>query len=159
MLVASTSSGVGVVRSRGASLQKPVAGSAEALEQVDGTAGTESSVVDRPSPPMDAAAADLLAYPWRGVTPKRVLHRLTAMPRSGEREQLLNTLSAPGSARWIAFQALTRPDDQGGIPRPRASSEVVRPAVSVPRLSGICKGYTVRKVRLVRSMRRVSRGP
>ncbi len=74
-------------------------------------------------PPMDAPATDLLAHPWSGATPKRVIHRLTTMLRKGERDDLISALESSGPGCWIAFQALTRLDDPGGIP---AAESIVR---------------------------------
>jgi hypothetical protein len=80
-------------------------------------------VTEDPPPSMDRSAAELLGRPWLGVTPKRLLHRLTSMLRSDEREALVAALAAPGSARWIAFQALARLDDPVGVP---AAERIIR---------------------------------
>ncbi|NOX31894.1 MAG: hypothetical protein GXP35_17895 [Actinobacteria bacterium] len=66
-------------------------------------------------PPMDRPAAELLLYPWSRTLPKRLLHRLTVMLRAGERDELIAALETPGPGRWVAFQALARLDDPGGM--------------------------------------------
>ncbi len=67
-------------------------------------------------PSMELSAADLLQHDWPGVPPKRLLHRLTNMLRRDERDELLAALEREGSARFVAFQALARLDDPGGLP-------------------------------------------
>ena len=75
-----------------------------------------SNANERPEPPaMDRPIADLLDYPWSRTPPKRLLHRLTAMLRDGEREELLAALETSGTGQWVAFQALARLDDPGGM--------------------------------------------
>jgi hypothetical protein len=67
-------------------------------------------------PTMELSAAELLQHDWPGVPPKRVLHRLSNMLRRNEREELLAALEREGSGRFVAFQALARLDDPGGLP-------------------------------------------
>lgn len=75
-----------------------------------------ASADERTEPPaMDRPAAELLLYPWSRALPKRLLHRLTVTLRAGEREELIAALETPGSAQWVAFQALARLDDPGGM--------------------------------------------
>lgn len=75
-----------------------------------------SNAYERPEPPaMDRPIADLLDYPWSRTPPKRLLHRLTAMLRGGEREALVAALETSGTGQWVAFQALARLDDPGGM--------------------------------------------
>jgi len=71
---------------------------------------------ERPEPPaMDRPAAELLEHSWIGALPKRLLHRLTVMLRAGEREELIAALENSGGVRRVAFQALVRLDDPGGM--------------------------------------------
>jgi hypothetical protein len=74
------------------------------------------SAVSAELPSMDLSAAELLQHDWPGVPPKRLLHRLTDMLRRDEREELLAALEREGSGRFVAFQALARLDNPGGLP-------------------------------------------
>lgn len=85
-----------------------------AIESFDD--GLVANTKERPdAPTMDRPAADLLLYPWSRALPKRLLHRLTVMLRAGERDELIAALETPGPGQRVAFQALTRLDDPGGM--------------------------------------------
>ncbi len=66
-------------------------------------------------PDMDEGAGVLLAFPWPPVLPKRLVHRLTNMLRKGELELMVEAVNAPGTAQWVAFNALGRLNHPGGI--------------------------------------------
>ncbi|MCP5071081.1 MAG: hypothetical protein GY946_31345, partial [bacterium] len=78
--------------------------------------GATAKAAELPAPPsMDRSAAELLEHSWSGALPKRLLHRLTVMLRAGERDELIAALEISGGGKRVAFQALARLEDPGGL--------------------------------------------
>lgn len=72
-------------------------------------------VMREPLPSMDRPASELLRFEWPGAPSRRLIHRLTAMLRPGEREQILAALDCEVSAQTLAFRVLALLDDPGGL--------------------------------------------
>jgi len=85
-----------------------------AIETLDEERSVKEDQRSEP-PAMNRPARELLAYPWRGAMPRRLMHRLSVMLRDGERSELVAALENPAGQRWIAFQTLARLDDPGGM--------------------------------------------
>ncbi len=87
----------------------------EALRAFDERAQQPREPKASAPPAMDEPVRVILEFPWPGATPKRVLHRLTALLREEEHSDIVAALSLEGRPRWTAFQVLAKLDDAAGL--------------------------------------------